>query len=487
MAFNLTNSVRRIWNGDPGDRQNGFRKAFIVVATLLLLLMLGLSKGAGINGDDRFLVPASQYILDFYTSFGSDRTVLHNAAESANTEEYREFQKKHLLEKYGVDSPAKLNKKQKQQFERDHKTPFEAKILKDWDRYIPGRTPQYYGGLFEFLNAVLALPFGGSHEKNLAYHDVRHSLCSIFGWIAILFAGLIAVEIIGWRAGLIVLVFMFLSPRFLGHSMMNPKDLPFATTYAVAFYGIILFLKTLPKPSKKAIIILTVGIAAAINVRIGGILLLTYTFLFLGAWFVWFNFILKKNKNKIKIGPLVKPLAIIVVGGFLGGMLFWPFGLIDPLSHPFEALKYMTNFKTNIRQLFEGQQIMSFDLPWYYLSKYILITTPLIIVAGLALLLPLHFINWKTLQNGLIGVLAFGIVFPLFYIVYKESNVYSGWRHVLFVYPLIAVLAAVGWELLMQSVPSKSMKTVIAVLMAIGLIMPTILTNTLISTNRLEA
>ena len=126
MVSNFNNSISKFWNGDPADPQNLFRKTFIAVAALLLFVMLFLSKGAGINGDDRFLVPASQYILDFYTSFGSDQTVLHSAQASLETDEYKEFQRKHLLDNYRVDTPSKLNKKQRKQFEADHRTTFSA-------------------------------------------------------------------------------------------------------------------------------------------------------------------------------------------------------------------------------------------------------------------------------------------------------------------------------------------------------------------------
>jgi hypothetical protein len=44
----------------------------------------------------------------------------------------------------------------------------------------------------------------------------------------------------------------------------------------------------------------------------------------------------------------------------------------------------MTQFPTTLKQLFEGKIEWSDFMPWYYLPKYMAITIPLIIFAGLA-------------------------------------------------------------------------------------------------------
>ena len=50
----------------------------------------------------------------------------------------------------------------------------------------------------------------------------------------------------GWLAGLLALLMIFLTPSFLGHSLMNPKDIPFATGYIMSLfftYRLLKFLK----------------------------------------------------------------------------------------------------------------------------------------------------------------------------------------------------------------------------------------------------
>ena len=78
-------------------------------------------------------------------------------------------------------------------------------------------------------------------------------------------------------------------------------------------------------------------------------------------------------------------MSIITVLGYLMGLLLWPYGIEAPFKNPISALSDMTNFAVSLRQIFEGKQVWSDNVPWYYLSKYILITVPIIVVFGFAL------------------------------------------------------------------------------------------------------
>ena len=82
-----------------------------------------------------------------------------------------------------------------------------------------------YGGLVEITSAVLTNNYKGD------VYDRRHLYICFYGLLAILFAGLLAQKIGGWRAGNLALLFLFFSPVFFGHSMFNSKDIPFAATY----------------------------------------------------------------------------------------------------------------------------------------------------------------------------------------------------------------------------------------------------------------
>jgi tetratricopeptide (TPR) repeat protein len=97
-----------------------------------------------------------------------------------------------------------------------------------------------------------------------------------------------------------------------------------------------------------------------------------------------------------------------------------------------------------------------------------------LILAGFALaafLLPLY---RKRIQPVLIFCLYFAVVFPIAYVVYKDSNVYGGWRHLLFVFPSMAVIAGLSYETLLRWLKPAYMKLAVAVVLAGGMVHPAI-------------
>ena len=302
-------------------------------------------------------------------------------------------------------------------------------------------------------------------------HVTRHLFNAMTGWLAILAVGLIACMIGGFRAGVFAMLLLFLSPRFLGHSFNNPKDIPFAAAVIMAVYGMLLFFKQFPKVKWYTFVILILSFAFAVSVRVGGLILVGYFGLF---GFVYLVKVLierrlsqrsqtvsvqqkgKKNVNKtakrLKSSPSFGKLFIrmlwmgilICVVGFFAGLLLWPYALKAPVKHTLEAFQAMSNFDSLIRQLFEGTFIYSDGLPWYYLPKLILLTTPIAVFIGAVLYF--FFGMFKKENWFYAGALWFAFLFPIVWIIYTDANVYCGWRHVLFCYPPLAALAGLGFS-----------------------------------------
>jgi tetratricopeptide (TPR) repeat protein len=394
----------------PQKIENLEKKIFYILAGSLLLLMPILSLNSGISGDEEtFHYLHGKNVYKYYASLGKDTTCLHynNSA----------------LHMYGPVF--------------DVVTVVFIKILKPSDEYM-----------------------------------VRHILNSMTGWAAIFFAALIAIMLGGWRAGIITLLFMFLSPRFLGHSFNNPKDIPFAAAYIFTIYGIIRFLKYFPENAYRYAWPIALGIGLTIGVRVGGILLAIYFLFFTGVFYVftvkykeWF---LKENMLRLK--KMLLYALVISIAGYIIGIILWPFAHKAPISKTIEALKYMENYETTLRQIFEGKVIWSDKTPLNYLPKYILITIPEFVILGFILFFIL--INKAKRQfSTWYFILLFTSIFPIFYVIYKGSNVYGEWRHVMFVYPGIVVIAALGTNSLIDRFKQKYIKwSVIAIFSALGLL-----------------
>ena len=354
-----THKIRKLLKETPF-----WKKAFVIIAFAIGILMPVLSLDSGNSGDeDTWQYPHAVRIYDFYASGGKDVS------------------------------------------------------YKD----VPEMNP--YGLWFEVLSVAIQKAF---HIDD--YQTLRHVMNSLMGFIAILFAGLFAKNCKNWRTGVFVLVLLFISPRFLGHAFNNPKDIPFAALFMVSLYYIHKFILEYPKPSIKVCVKLAIAIGLTIGVRVGGILLYAYFGLFLASYY------LVKNKPKeyfsrtnIKIlKRLILCFLCILIGSFLLTIPLWPYIMESPISNTIQAFKDVSHYTVSIRQLFEGTMQWSNTLPWYYTPKFILMTLPIVVIIGF-LIYP--FIGgWKKENRFTTFIVYFACIFPIFWIVYSNANVYGGWR-----------------------------------------------------------
>jgi hypothetical protein len=371
---------------------NIWKYAFYVLAALALILMIRLSQDAGISGDEFFHYQQAENVYKYYASFGEDSTAAV------------------VTEKYNLP---------------------------------------YYGQSVDNVAYFITHVF---HIDN--YMEFRHGLNSIMGWLAILFAGLFVKRVAGWRAGVFTIILMLVSPRFLGHSFNNLKDLPLATATIMSIYYIVKFLDELPKMKWSTMIMLAISIAFAISVRIGGLIVIFYFALFALVYYFWKKKTLKKEFGKVLMWGLG-----IAIAGYIIAILTWPFGMKAPIDNPKETLGNMTKFAIAIRQVFEGQAQWSDALPWYYTPKFIFMTIPLVVIAGALSGFIMMFQNKK--KWFYYFVLLFTFVFPIFWIVINKSNVYGGWRHAIFVYPSLVALAGLGINALVEMFKNKYIKIVV--------------------------
>ena len=328
----------------------------------------------------------------------------------------------------------------------------------------------YYGQSFDFFTYLLIRLF---HLEGSPY-EARHAMVALTGAAAILFTGLLVRLFAGYSGGWLALILMFLSPRFLGHSFNNSMDVPFALGNIFTLYHIILFLKKLPRISTRSALWIALGIGWSNGIRIGGLLLIPYLFMFAGLYLLvhkwpwkffsiaWWRFALK--------GLLT--LVLISAGGYLLSLLTWPYALQDIINHPIQAFKVMTNIQVSIRVLYDGLVLWSDNLPWHYIPKNILISVPVIILLGWITSSVTWYIDRKDNQGFWYFLLWFTILFPVVFIIYRESNVYGGWRHMMFIYPSMIALAAVAITHFIKRVKPGWMSYIIIALVIAGLIHP---------------
>ena len=386
-----------------------FRNAFFVLSFLSLIYFPFLSRNAGMSGDEELHFTQSEKVYNYFASHGEDKSAIHT----------------------------------------------------------PGTHLKYYGQAFDNITTILIKWF---NIKNV--YQFRHICNSLAGWATIFIAGLLTVSLMGYRAGFIALILFLVSARFIGHSWNNLKDIPFALGYLTSIFLMIQFIRKIPKPPIYIISLLILSISFTIGIRIGGILLICYLFLFTALFFLYNYFTSKSLFNKKVILQTAILLIFISISGYFLGLLLWPFALEKPLQNPWISYKAMTQFPTTLRQIFEGEMYWSDQFPWYYLLKYMGITIPSIVLAGLGLFI-VYSRKIITYKNWIyIFFLIFTIIFPLFFIIAGKSNVYGAWRHVVFVYPPLVVLSAIGIDCAFTCIKKRTIRIISLLILIILLLHP---------------
>jgi len=186
---------------------------FIILAVILLVSMIRISRDAGISGDEEVHYQHSEMVYKYFSSLGKDQQSLDTP-------------KTHL---------------------------------------------QYYGQAFDNLVTILIHWFDIED-----IYSFRHLMCSIAGWLIILITALFAASFSGYGASILVLLLFAVSPNFLGHTQNNLKDIPFALAYISSIYYSTKLVFSEEKPSRKTISLLILSIAFAIGIRAGGLLVIFY-------------------------------------------------------------------------------------------------------------------------------------------------------------------------------------------------------------------
>ncbi len=379
-----------------------WKKIFIALSALILIMMPLLSSDYGQTGDEWIQIEYGKHIYDYF--FNGDKQALDYSNKS---------------------------------FQMSHQ--------------------EYYGGLYDF-------PMHMIHRwiPSVDILTLRHFFNALFGALLMLFTGLLARRLSGkWMVGVLALLFMLFSPRIFGEGMNNPKDIPYATGFIIGIYFMVAYLQDLPKKAWRNVIGMIIGWGIAFGVRAaGGILLFGYFVIFMSAYYFLnssFKEMLMQDKQK-QLKRTALQMLVVFIGGYLIGLAFWPWGQQSPIGNPMESLSGMTNREVSIAVLFEGSYVKSVEMPWYYELKWIFISNPIIILLGTVAFIPLIMKAKGKYGLWAVALILFGALFPILYMIYKNSTVYDTWRHVFFVYPFWVIASTLAFDTITDLIKSEKMK-----------------------------
>jgi len=325
-----------------------------------------------------------------------------------------------------------------------------------------------YGGLFDII-AVLAgevLPFD--------IYLIRHALSVAFGIAGIGAAWATARLVAGPRAGLLAAVLLAVTAQWYGPMFNHTKDIPFAATMIGATYFLLRAARDLPAPRWRDMIGFGVLLGAACGLRAMGLLLFGYAGLVVLA-----HLLPQVTQDRAAAFASARRAAARFLPAFLLGyaimLAAWPWAALD-IFNPLRAVFAFSHFHYEIHTLFAGHVYTMANVPRWYVPAYLAIRLPLVLWAGA--LLSAAF----ALRSGMlaalnepsatrmrreIGWLWFFVLFPLACQVAARGPAFTGLRHFMFLLPLLAVLAGVGFNALFDLIATRRPRIVMPAAIAL--------------------
>lgn len=261
-------------------------------------------------------------------------------------------------------------------------------------------------------------------------------------------------------------LFLFLTPRFLGHIPGNPKDIPFAVMYFISCTALYFFASSKKTLTKILVIGLLFGLtqdlrAAAITLYLVLFLFDTYTY-YLGKEnkpeeaITWGQFFIKELQSMLLIGIVATLFSVLT----------WPYLGINVIPNAQELLHLRTNFPWQHTVIFQGEELHGTQLPGHYLLTWFAIATPLMILIP-ALLSPLVIKKWFHNRIFILLLLVLVTNSTLYTII--RPLVYDGLRHFLFLVPMISTLGVIAIVEYFKHAQRKFIKSVIAIIILINI------------------
>jgi hypothetical protein len=300
-----------------------------------------------------------------------------------------------------------------------------------------------YGVIFDLPICFIEVLFNVL-EPNKIFH-LRHMFTFLIFFISLIFFYQLLLERFNDKLALLGTTALVLSPRIFGNSFFNNKDIIFMSLFLIAIYY---FYKILKKVNLKNIIYFSLFCAVATAARGIGIAIIIF--------FISF-FILSSISNKKYFKKNIGYYMLSIFLYFLFTIILWPYLWSNPLNNFLYAIQALSNYPHEYYILYDSKIIKTVNIPWHYLFKWMFISTPflyqILFIIGFFLVgkkLTINFLNIKddkklkkiddlwTNVNEKFDINLFLLITAfLFLIIKSNSTLYTGWRHIYFLYPLM--------------------------------------------------
>jgi hypothetical protein len=324
----------------------------------------------------------------------------------------------------------------------------------------------YYGPWFQMLTAYI---------QSFDVADrvvVRHALTFLVGLAGVAALLPIGRLAIGRWAGLTAIVLCLLTGYFYGSLFFTPIDVPFAAAMTWATLAILVMTRQLI-PSWRVTIAAGLSTGLAITTRTGGII--THAYLLAALLLCAVKFFAVHGRLTLHyLVQIGARYAAAVVLAWMIAFALWPWLQIGNPFHQFHiALEHFATIPMTYEFSHWGERIWTSDLPASYIPGQLLARLPeaflfLLTFAGVYAIAALVALaretlaspssgrgwGWRTAVQAMarqrpILIVCVAVTLPIGYLIMQRATLYDGIRHVLFVIPMLAILAGFGfWTLL---------------------------------------
>lgn len=321
---------------------------------------------------------------------------------------------------------------------------------------------KYYGPTVEMLAAL------GSRAGWGGPYEARHLVIALLATLSIIAVG--AAGRLFERRYLPVLaaLILLMLPRFVGHAFVNSKDVPFAigVTFSMAALSAVFINRDF---SWKGVLLAGLALGLTLSLRPSGLVVMLV--FFLGISFLSRLFPAPAGAGEERGSRKGALLGV----AWLTLYLTWPWAHLRPIRSILEAAALALAFPRPIPVLYDGSYVASNALPWHYLPKYILITTPpsILLLFLIGVTVAARRAWRRDGRGGAMGAIALmWFCLPVLLFVVRRPTVYDGLRHFLFILPALALLAALGATAALDFVRARAGRVVAWLTVAVLIVAP---------------
>jgi len=251
----------------------------------------------------------------------------------------------------------------------------------------------------------------------------------------------------------------------------HTKDIPFGAAMIWSVYFGTRVVMHLPRPAWGPLVGTGLAIGASLGLRVGGLFALFYV----GAAVLAMLWVQARRPRDLLTGALVAAPRLAVLGAtalvVMG--LSWPWSVMG-WHNLYDAATKFSHFSFDMMTLLDGRLLKIGAVPATYLSKYLLIRLPELLLCGLAaaLVLAAAAVVRRQVPAAVLAQrtpLLLAAVFPVAFSLATTPALYNGVRHFSFVLPPLAVLAGLGLDSLLRQVRHWRIASALTVALLLGI------------------